>query len=85
MTDALRRAEHAKRLLEDELVKEALQSIEDELTRGWKESPATDQGGRERIFQMLCILQSFRRFFETAMNDGKVHAYNVQQLRRGQL
>lgn len=85
MTDDLQRAERAKALLEDPMIKEALQSIEDELTKGWKASPAHDKDGRERIFNMICVLQSFTSFFKTAIQDGAIHAHNVQQLKRGQL
>ena len=85
MSDAIQRAEHAKRLLDDDLVKEAFATIEREMTALWQGSPEADHEGRERIYRMLWSARRFRAFFEAVVENGIIEQHRLQQLQRGQL
>ena len=49
MTD-LRREEHARRLLEDVLLKEAFDTLKEDLMNRWSHSGKTDSEARESIW-----------------------------------
>lgn len=81
MTDkteqAIFRGERAQRLLEDELLQEALATIEAEYTEQWKNSPARDAEGREKLFLMVKTVQRFRTELTTVLQTGQLARHNL--------
>ena len=56
MTD-LRREEHARRLLEDVLLKEAFDTLKEDLMNRWSHSGTTDSEARESIWLAIRLLE----------------------------
>jgi len=53
----LHRGSRAKEVLENEVFIDAFDTIEKELTESWKKSPARDEAGREKLWQLQKELQ----------------------------
>lgn len=83
MTDTaeldIQRGEHALRLLSDPLLVEALQAIETEYTEQWKNSPARDEAGREKLWLMVKMVNRFRTELGTVLTTGKVAKATLAQ------
>lgn len=60
----IQRGERAALLLQDEMLTEALETIETEYTEQWKNSPVRDVDGREKLFLMVKTAQKFRAELE---------------------
>lgn len=73
------RGEHAARLLSDELLNEALQTIESEYIEQWKNSPTRDEEGREKLWLMVKTAQRFRLELESVLNTGKLAKATLAQ------
>ncbi len=79
------RGEKAKRILEDELVKEALQSMRKNLMTEWERSKVNDQKGREKVWLTLHVLNEFERALASHMETGKfakIEMSKLQQMRK---
>lgn len=66
-------------LLENELLKEALQAIKDEVNRQWVECPARDHEGKEALWQLAKTAQKFENLLLGYVESGKLAA---DQLKR---
>lgn len=78
----VQRADRARQLLEDELLVEAFQTIEQELTNAWQSSPARDIEGRESLWLQLKLLRLVRSKLETVVETGKVAQASLLQRAR---
>ena len=67
-----RRGDHAKRLLDDELLNETLDRIEKDTLTMWEESPARDTEGRERLHLFYLACKKFRNELKNVMYTGKM-------------
>ena len=76
--DALARADGAKRIIEDPMVKEALQIIEDGITGAWKDLPARDVEGREHLHRLLQAKRRFETVFQIVLEEGAVAAAELR-------
>lgn len=68
----LDRAERAKRILGNELVKEAFEAIEKTILDAWKNSAADEDRERNNAYLMHRLLQNFKQQFTAAVANGKV-------------
>jgi len=59
-------------LLENELLKEALDAIEQEVVEQWAECPARDKEGKEALWQLMKTAQKFRRILTGYVETGKL-------------
>jgi hypothetical protein len=77
----INRAEHAKRLLEDELLNEALDIIEKEVIAQWEAVPVRDMEGREELWKLYKTAKKFRGILHGVVNSGtlSVHALREKQ------
>ena len=66
------RANRAKEVLENEIFVEACEAIEQELIEQWKNSPARDSDGREKIWSYQCLLKKVRTHLISTMESGKL-------------
>lgn len=74
------RASHAKRLLEDELLKEAFEAYELALTNAWKDSPESSVTAREQAYFALRALNRVRAFLERVIDNGVMSKAELDRL-----
>lgn len=75
----IQRGERAALLLQDEMLTEALETIETEYTEQWKNSPVRDVDGREKLFLMVKTAQKFRAELESVLTTGKLAKATLAQ------
>lgn len=73
------RGQDAKRLLEEPLLKEAFETIEQELIEQWKQAPARDVEGREKLWLMLHLLNKVHGHLESVMASGQLAQATLAQ------
>ena len=76
--EQLNRAEHAKRLLEDPLLSEALDIIEKEVILQWEACPARDTEGREELWKYYKTAKKFKGILHGLIDSGKLSAQAFQ-------
>lgn len=59
-TDRQQLAEHARRLLEDPVLRLALERIQTDLTARWRQTQTGDTRGREAAYRMWWAVEEFR-------------------------
>ena len=69
MTD-LRREEHARRLLEDVLLKEAFDTLKEDLMNRWSHSGTTDSEARESIWLAIRLLEKIDGHIRSIVETG---------------
>jgi hypothetical protein len=83
--EEIRRAERARQLLEDSVLKEALQEIESQALDALERCPIKDIELRERLWMLFCTTRQFRNVLKTMIDSGKLAAAEpqtkIQQLR----
>lgn len=62
----------AKEILENEVFVSVFEDIEQELYEAWKQSPARDQEGREKIHQYQAMLQKVKTRLVSTFETGKL-------------
>lgn len=83
----INRAEHAQRLLNDELLSETLKAIKDEVSRAWIDCPARDKEGKEALWQLAKTADKFESLLRGYVETGKLATANLKHFeqRRGLL
>lgn len=79
--DDMIRAERARLLLAEPLLIEAFETISQELTQAWQNSPARDVDGRETLWLSLKLLTQVQQHLISVMESGKMA--QVELARRG--
>jgi hypothetical protein len=74
------RAQKAKDLLENELLNEAIATLEADLIRAWKATPARDTEGRERCWTAVQQVGNLKGYLEAVMRDGQLAAAQLKSL-----
>lgn len=67
---AVKRANDARQVMENPMVKEALEVLEKQIMQEWKATHPKDEKGREKLFFMSGYLDDFKQHFLRAMRDG---------------
>lgn len=65
-------ANRAKEVLENEAYTSAFEAIKEELVLQWKNSPARDAEGREKIWLMQAMLQKVQNCLQSTLDSGKL-------------
>lgn len=78
--DTIRRGHEADRLLTDPLFIEAFATVESEITAAWREAPARDSEGRERLWLMVQLLEKVRGHIATIAASGKIERDRIEML-----
>ena len=78
----MKRGAQAEELLAHPLLAEALSAFETEIVEQWKNSPARDQDGRERLWSMLQANRRFQQHLQTHMETGKLASFKPTPLER---
>jgi hypothetical protein len=79
------RAERARLLLEDQLLREALDAIKAEVTRAWIDCPQRDKDGKEALWQLAKTADKFEALLTGYIETGKLARANLKAFeeRRG--
>jgi ABC-type protease/lipase transport system fused ATPase/permease subunit len=80
----VRRALEAKGIIENPMVIEAIGLIRANVTAKWEASKSSDKEGREQAWMMLKAVNEFQRFFEHALQTGKVAEHELSLLEKAQ-
>ena len=70
---------HAMSLLENELLREALDAIDAEVMEQWIDCPARDKEGKEALWQLIKTSRKFRSILTGYIESGKLA---TEQLKR---
>ena len=74
MTDGIQKGDHAKRLLEDPLLTEALDNIEEATINMWKDT--VDSKARNELWFTLKGLERFKTQLQSLIEDGVYDKHN---------
>lgn len=74
-----RRGDEAKQLLEHPLFDEAFATFEAEIMEKWRDSPARDEEGREKLWQVLQAGKRARRHLESLIDTGKMAKHTLAE------
>jgi Arc/MetJ-type ribon-helix-helix transcriptional regulator len=87
MTDAenAHRGQEAARLLESDVMREALQALESEIVAQWEQCPARDKEGKEALWQLLKTKRKFERLLLGYVETGKLARENLRRIEEGKL
>lgn len=77
--DELSLARYAKEALENPLIKEAVETYEQDITELWKQSRTKDADAREKLWMMLQAAQHFRSYLQATIDSGKITAAKLEQ------
>lgn len=72
------RAEHANRLLNDQLLQDSLKTIKDEVIRLWLDCPARDHEGKEALWQLARTADKFESLLKGHIETGKLAQVNLK-------
>lgn len=72
LDDEARRGTEAERLLEHPLLAEAFSTIAKELETAWRDSPAKDEAGREKLWVMRKLLDRVESHLKTVAVTGQL-------------
>lgn len=81
------RAEHANRLLNDQLLQNALKAIKDEVIEAWVACPQRDKEAKEAYWQLAKTADKFEALLKGYIETGKLASANLKAFeeRRGLL
>lgn len=72
--EALRRANQARQVFEQPIVKETLDFMEREIMEQWTGCPVRDVEAREALWRMAVTTRKFRELLRGTMESGKLAA-----------
>lgn len=78
----IERGERAARILNDEIFKDAFESVRQALLTKFESAPVADTEGMTKIRLCLKLLNDVRANIEATMNDGKVAAFELEEQKR---
>ncbi len=79
MTDAIARAEHAKRLLEDTLLTEVFDLVEAESINKWRITSPMQAADRENAWQNIKAVERVRNALSGIVDNGLIEAKRAVQ------
>jgi len=70
--EIIAKANHAKRLLEDEVLLDAFSTIEEDIYREWRSSEVNDYDKRTDLFLTLKCLERLEARLRAILDDGTI-------------
>ena len=64
--------DRAREVLENEAFQWAFDELKTELTKSWETSPARDQEGREKLYQLLKLADKLKANLTTSLETGRL-------------
>lgn len=82
LLDTINRSSRARDIVESDLFKDAVATIERDLVAAWKMTAARDTDARERLWQGVLMVGKMEEFFRLAIDDGKIAKTRLDELTR---
>ena len=79
------RGTEAQLLLDNDLLKSAIDAIEAEVLQQWEECPARDKEGRETIWLLYKTTKKFRRLLTGYVETGQLARENLRRIEESRL
>jgi hypothetical protein len=76
----IRRGEHAQRLLDDDVLKEAFANLESDYLNAWRASRYNDTDGRERLWQAVQIVGKVQSHLNSMVMNSKLLKREIDDL-----
>ena len=73
--------DRAREILENEVFTQVFDDIETEILTQWKSSPARDLEGREKLWQLLSLLNKLKSTLTTTLDTGKLAKLELEHKR----
>lgn len=70
--------DRANEVLENEAFQQAFDDIENEVIEQWKNSPARDEAGREKLWTYLMLLKKLKAQITTTLETGKLAKLDLE-------
>lgn len=70
--------DRAREVLENEAFAAAFNDIKTEITAQWKQSPARDHEGREKLWQLLKLADKLEATLRTSLETGQLAKLDLQ-------
>ena len=80
LNKAMERGARAARLLDDELLKEAFETLERDYVKAWRETAARDTDARERLWQAVQVVAKVRDHLVSVVNSGKLAQREMNEI-----
>ncbi len=77
--EALRRANRAGQLFNDQLLQETLDVMEKDILEAWIACPVRDVEGKEELNRLIKTTRKFRDLLRGTMESGKLAAEQIRQ------
>ena len=81
LSERLYNGDRAREVLENEAYTAAWADIETEILTQWKQSPARDADGREKLWQLLSLLHKLQATLKTTLETGKLAMMELEHQR----
>lgn len=79
--EQIRRGEAAKRLLEDPILIESLETLERTYLESWRRTESKDVEGRERLWIALQVAEEFVRNLRAVADSGELAHAQVERIK----
>jgi hypothetical protein len=80
LNKAAERGARAQRLLDDDLLKDAFETLDRDYTKAWRETAARDTDARERLWQAVQIVGKVRDHLTHLVNGGKLAQREMSEI-----
>lgn len=80
--EELIRAERAQQIINDPLVREALDGIKATIVESWRSAPVKDSEFREKLWAIYVGATKFEEIFRSYMDSGKLAAAQLRGLQK---
>lgn len=77
---AIARRARAEALLRDDLLTEGFDNLEAAYVKAWRESAASDDAGREKLFLAVNMVAKVRAHLKTVIDNGKIAQQQLDEL-----
>ena len=81
---AVARSDEAERFLKSELVENFFNETGEALMIRWQCTKPEEQDLRERIYMQAQLLDAFKLYLESVIDNGRMAAYHLEQLLTGE-
>lgn len=82
LRDAKTKGEHARRLLEDEVLNEAIDHMQAQYAEAWLSSDPTEAEYRERLYMAGQLAGDFKRVLGQILSDGAIADDHLKKLQK---
>lgn len=82
LLDTINTGSRAREIVESELFRDAVATIERDLIEAWKLTAVRDTDARERLWQGVLMVGKMEEFFRSAIDSGKIAKGRLDELTR---